>query len=52
MKKVPYTTNRNYKDLGVEEEITEDTPKIKNLKELKKSRFESFKTVIKNIFKK
>lgn len=58
MKKVPYTSNRNYKDLGAgaeEEEVLKSKKEILNvndLRDLKKSKFESFKSIFKNIFKK
>ena len=52
MKKVPYKSNRNYRDLGWEEETPEEPLNIENLKKIKKSKFESFKNTFKNLFKK
>ena len=51
MKKVPYTSNRNYRDLGTDEEEN-DNQFVENIKKTKKSKFEEFKKVFKNIFKK
>jgi hypothetical protein len=55
MKKVPYTSNRNYRDFGWEdtsETLESNSTNVNNLIELKKSRLKSFKDTLKNIFKK
>jgi len=55
MKKIPYASNRNYRDLGCEdipETLESNSTVVNNLKELKKTRLKSFKDTLKNIFKK
>ena len=54
--KVKYTNKRNYRDVGIENEIIEEVKKepiiVKNLKEVKESKFENFKKIIKAILPK
>ena len=55
MNKVPYNTNRKYRDFDWEKEEIKpekDILNVKKLRDLKKSRFESFKKTFRNIFKK